>query len=78
MPDLDCRVAKLEQAVEGLRDIIAEEKNDHRRKMDKICEALDAINQTLQKQRGFIGGVTFTVGAVFSLIAWFFSSKYGT
>ena len=78
MPDLECRVAKLEQAVEGLRDMISEEKNEYRRKMDQVCDALDDINQTLQKQRGFVGGVTFTVGAVFSLITWFFSSKYGT
>ena len=77
MPDLECRVAKLEQAVEGLRDMIAEEKNENRRKMDQIFEAIDHLNKTIEKQRGFVGGVIFTVGAVFSFVTWFVSYKFG-
>ena len=77
MPDLECRVAKLEQAVEGLRDMISEEKRESRECLRGINESLDDLKKNMDKQRGFVGGVIFTVSAVFSVVTWMFSNGHG-
>ena len=77
MPDLECRVAKLEQAVEGLRDMIKEEKRETSECLRGINESLDDLKKNMEKQRGFVGGVIFTVSAVFSVVTWMFSNGHG-
>ena len=77
MPDLECRVAKLEQAVEGLRDMIREEKRETSECLRGINESLDDLKKNMEKQRGFVGGVIFTVSAVFSVVTWMFSNGHG-
>ena len=77
MPDLECRVAKLEQVVEGLRDMISEDKRESRECLREINESLDDLKKNMEKQRGFVGGVIFTVSAVFSVVTWMFSNGHG-
>ena len=67
MHDLETRLIKLEQTVD-----------ENRRKMDKIFIALDELKAIQQNQKGFIGGVVFTVGAIFTVVTWFFHDKIGS
>lgn len=61
MPDLSCRLARLEEKVEHMGDLAG--------KVDQILE-----NQS--KQRGFIAGVTFTVGALASILTMAFDKGW--
>lgn len=75
MPDLNCRIAKLEQAHDDLEDAFIHERDHNRRKMDTVSDQLSELQLLLQKQKGFVGGVVFTVGALFSFITWFITNK---
>jgi hypothetical protein len=59
VPDLDCRVAKLEERVDQVADMDAK---------------LDAILASQHRQRGFIAGVSITVGAIASAVTLFFTA----
>jgi hypothetical protein len=66
MPDEACRLAKVEQRIETLEDDFKRQ-ND---KLDDIINALEEIKNDQTRYKGFIGGIVFTVGALFSFIAW--------
>lgn len=61
MPDFPCRLARLEEKVHHMSELEA--------KVDQILE-----NQT--KQRGFVAGVTFTVGALASILTMAFDKGW--
>ena len=65
MPDLDCRVAKIEQRVDVNDEYLA----DLHVKIDKVLEYQ-------LRQRGFIAGIVFTVGALASALTWVLGGKF--
>lgn len=70
MTDLNCRVAKVEQRLDGLCRELNDEREESRRRSDKIFDALDALQKTNTSNKGFFGGVVFSVSAVFAFIVY--------
>jgi hypothetical protein len=66
MPDEACRLAKVEQRIENLEEIF----EDRGKKLDAIITALNEMKAEQSRYKGFIGGIVFTIGALFSFIAW--------
>jgi hypothetical protein len=66
MPDEACRLAKVEQRIENLEEIF----EDRGKKLDAIIHALEEMKNEQTRYKGFIGGIVFTIGALFSFIAW--------
>jgi DNA repair ATPase RecN len=69
MPDDACRLAKVEQRIESLEEIF----EDRGKKLDSIIAALEEMKNEQTRYKGFIGGIVFTIGALFSFIAWWTS-----
>jgi hypothetical protein len=69
MPDEACRLAKVEQRIETLEDDFKHQ-ND---KLDDIIHALEEMKNDQTRYKGFIGGIVFTVGALFSFLTWWTS-----
>ena len=69
MPDEACRLAKVEQRIDSLEEVF----EDRGRKLDVIIAALDEMKTEQARYKGFIGGIVFTIGAIFSFIAWWTS-----
>ena len=69
MPDEACRLAKVEQRIETLEDDFKRQ-ND---KLDDIIHALEEMKNDQTRYKGFIGGIVFTVGALFSFLTWWTS-----
>jgi DNA repair ATPase RecN len=69
MPDEACRLAKVEQRIENLEEIF----EDRGKKLDAIISALEEMKNEQTRYKGFIGGIVFTIGALFSFIAWWTS-----
>ena len=69
MPDEACRLAKVEQRIENLEEIF----EDRGKKLDSIIATLDEMKIEQTRYKGFLGGIVFTVGALFSFIAWWTS-----
>lgn len=73
MPDLNCRVAKLEEKHESLVKWLNEDKEEARQDRLSIESKVNHLISLQDKQKGFIGGITFTVTAIFSLITYYFT-----
>ena len=69
MPDEACRLAKVEQRIENLEEIF----EDRGKKLDAIIATLEVMKNEQTRYKGFIGGIVFTIGALFSFIAWWTS-----
>ena len=67
MPDLECRVAKLEQKL----DMKIVDDKEYREEVSEILRSIQSSIKEMQleksKEKGFIGGVVFIVGAVASI-----------
>lgn len=75
MPDLGCRVAKIEEKLENFHITIDDIKIENRRKMDAIEELMQenkksllAIEGQLQSMKGFTAGIIFAGSSIFGLI----------
>ena len=65
MPDLDCRLAKVEQRLdEGDAWRV-----EYGAKIDKLIEYQ-------LRQRGFLAGIVFTVGALASGVTWLLNGRF--
>jgi len=69
MPDEACRLAKVEQRIENLEEIF----EDRGKKLDAIITTLEEMKNEQTRYKGFIGGIVFTISALFSFIAWWTS-----
>jgi DNA repair ATPase RecN len=69
MPNDACRLAKVEQRIENLEEIF----EDRGKKLDAIISTLEEMKNEQTRYKGFIGGIVFTIGALFSFIAWWTS-----
>jgi len=67
MPDLECRVAKLEQKI----DIKIEDDKNYREEVSEMLKEIRTCIKDMElarsKEKGFIGGIVFIVGAVASI-----------
>jgi len=68
--DLNCRVAKIEERLDGLVKDMHCDREDARRRSDRIFVALDELQRTSQSNKGFFGGVVFSVSAIFAFIVY--------
>ena len=75
MLDLNCRVAKVEERLDGLAKDIHCDREDSRRRSDRIFTALDELQKNANSNKGFFGGVVFSVSAIFAFLAYIFTSK---
>ena len=71
MPDEACRLAKAEQKILDLNGDIHELNN----KLDAIIRSLDTMQSEQTRYKGFIGGVVFAVGALFSFLTWWTTNR---
>jgi hypothetical protein len=66
-------VAKVEERLDGLCKDIYVEREDARRRSDRIFTALDELQKNAHSNKGFFGGVVFSVSALFAFLAYVFS-----
>ena len=53
MPDLNCRVSKVEQQIESLLQDIHQEREESRRRSDRIFLVLDTLQKDANNNKGF-------------------------
>lgn len=73
--ELNCRVAKVEQRLDSLCRELNEDREEVRRRSDKIFLCLDELKKDSANNKGFFGGVVFAVGAVFAVIVYVFNKS---
>ena len=73
MDDILSRVAKVEERLDGLCKDIYVEREDARRRSDRIFTSLDELQKNANSNKGFFGGVVFSVSAIFAFLAYIFS-----
>lgn len=73
MDDILSRVARVEERLDGLCKDIYVEREDARRRSDRIFVALDELQKNAHSNKGFFGGVVFSVSAIFAFLAYIFS-----
>lgn len=66
MPDEACRLAQAEQKIVDLNSDI----HDLNKKLDAIIKSLETMQSEQTRYKGFIGGMVFTVGALYSFLTW--------
>jgi hypothetical protein len=71
MPDDACRLAKAENEITNLKSDIHEQS----KKLDAIIKSIDEMKDEQSRYKGFLGGIVFTVGAVFSFLSWWLGSR---
>lgn len=75
MDDILSRVAKVEERLDGLCKDFYIEREDARRRSDRIFTALDELQKNALSNKGFFGGVVFSVSAIFAFLAYIFSKS---
>lgn len=75
MPDIDCRVAKLEQRIESLIKELNEDKADNKESLERIEHNLNSVLEKIAKYQGFAGGIMFVVGGVYTVATYFLNNK---
>jgi hypothetical protein len=75
MPDINCRVAKVEQQIEALLQDIHHDREESRRRSDRIFLILDELQKNAHNNKGFFGGVVFSVSAIFAFIVYITSKN---
>ncbi len=73
--DINIRLVKVEQRLDGLCRELNDEREETRRKSDRIFLALDELKKESANNKGFFGGVVFAVGAIFAVIAYVFGKS---
>ena len=63
----------MEERLDGLCKDIYVEREDARRRSDRIFTALDELQKNAHSNKGFFGGVVFSVSALFAFLAYVFS-----
>jgi hypothetical protein len=75
MPDLPCRVAKLEENLKNVSDDSKEFRESITVSLKEIAETLQEMQVERSKQIGYIGGISTAVGGI-AAIATFVINKY--
>ena len=75
MPDLECRVAKLEERHDSLVKWLNEDKEEAQIARRAIDAKVSHLISLQDKQKGFIAGITFTVTAIFSCVTYYLTKS---
>jgi hypothetical protein len=75
MPDLSCRVAKLEEQLKNVSEDSKEFRESVTVSLKEIVETLQEMQVERSKQVGYIGGISTAVGGI-AAIATFVINKY--
>jgi VIT1/CCC1 family predicted Fe2+/Mn2+ transporter len=70
--DINIRLVKVEQRLDSLCRELNDEREETRRKSDRIFLALDELKKNADSNKGFFGGIVFATGAIFAVIAYVF------
>lgn len=70
------RIVRLEQRMDNLCRELNEDKAEVKDELKAINDNVRLMAEAQTRYKGFIGGVVFTVGALFSVITYFFSNKF--
>lgn len=80
MSDIDCRFSQMESRMtrhedrlENLSKLFSDDKTKMEKSIERIESSLELITSSLDRQKGFIGGVTFVVSAVFAFVTYYFT-----
>jgi|GEM_PF-3448364 len=80
MSDIDCRFSQIESRMtrmedkhENLSRLLTEDKAKIEKSIERIEASLELITSSLDRQKGFMGGVTFVVSAVFAFVTYYFT-----
>ena len=65
MPDINCRVARIEQ-----------QQDDQSQDIVDIKKLLEEVRDTQKSQQGFVRGVAFSVTAIISAVGFFINNIY--
>lgn len=76
MPDLPCRVAKLEEKLTAESNDSREFREEVRSSLREIAETVHNLQLQREKQVGFIAGVAAVIGGVVTVIGYFFNKFY--
>ena len=68
--DTNIRLVKVEQRLDSLCRELNDEREETRRKSDRIFLALDELKKNADSNKGFFGGVVFSVSAIFAFIVY--------
>ena len=68
--DINIRLVKVEQRLDSLCRELNDEREETRRKSDRIFLALDELKKNADSNKGFFGGVVFSVSAIFAFIVY--------
>jgi hypothetical protein len=63
-------VAKVEERLDGLCKEINDDREETRRRSDRIFLVLDELQRNAHNNKGFFGGVVFSVSAIFAFIVY--------
>ena len=72
MPNPECRLAKLEERVSNMQQDICCLDDDVKKSLSEIVETLQDMQRESAKQKGFIGGAVFVVGALSTVLVSIF------
>lgn len=75
MPDLSCRVAKLEENLKNVSEDGKEFRESVTVSLKEIVETLQEMKLERSKQIGYIGGISTAVGGI-AAVATFIINKY--
>ena len=76
MSDLNCRVAKVEQRLDGLCRELTEDKLENKHQYEQIVNALEVLKKDSANNKGFFGGMVFSVGAIFTVITYILGKQW--
>ena len=73
--DLNIRLVKVEQRLDGLCRELTEDKAESKHQYERICTTLEALQKSADSQKGFFAGIVFAVGAIFAFLAYIMGVK---
>jgi hypothetical protein len=65
----------VEQRLDSLCRELTEDKLESKRQYERICKSLDVLKKESSNNKGFFGGVVFSVGAIFAFLAYIMGVK---
>lgn len=76
MPDLPCRVTRLEVKLDNEAEDSKEFRGEIRHALLEISESVQAMKMQREKQVGFIAGVSAAIGVIVTATGYIFNKFY--
>lgn len=78
MPDIPCRLAKLETLVDKQSKEMCCLEEDVKESLKEITETLKQMQQDTAKQKGFISGAVFVLSAIAACVSYIMNKFIGS